>query len=444
MSAATSRAQVGPYALAEKLGSGGMSVVYEARHVALGKRVALKVAHRYAVDDELVARFLREGRAVARIQHPHVIEIFDSGLHEGIPYLAMPLLEGVDLARHLRARGRLALVEILELLMPVFSAVAAAHAAGIVHRDLKPANIFLASRERGAFHPIVLDFGISKPQEGDFAELTHSADVLGTMHYMAVEQMRSAKLADARSDQYSLGAILYECATGERPFSGDGAYELMHAAMTGTAAPPSSIAPGLPAAFDRIVLRAMAHRPEERFASVTELASALLALGDGRIREAWREEFVAREEEAAPAESVRLVSTVPVVGDTYRDAPAPGRRSVRWRRRTLAPLAIALSLGTVAIFTPFQRSRRAPASEPAPAFTASVEPAVVTVASASVERAAPASVDSSAAPQVPAPPARSHVTRATPPRSVHATAPRPVVPSAAPLERGDNGSPILE
>ena len=130
---------------------------------------------------------------MARIRHPHVIEIFDSGVHDGVPYLAMPLLDGVDLAAYLRAHGPLPLPQVIAILLPVLSAVAAAHAAGVVHRDLKPANALPSSRPGAGLHPIVLDFGISKPIDDGPVDLTLTTEVLGTAaHYMAPEQTRGS------------------------------------------------------------------------------------------------------------------------------------------------------------------------------------------------------------------------------------------------------------
>jgi serine/threonine-protein kinase len=449
-----------------------MAVVWEARHAALGKRVAIKVTRARAFDDDAVARFLREGRAVARIQHPHVIEIFDFGVHEGAPYLAMPLLEGVDLATYLRTKGPLPLEELVAILLPVISGVAAAHAADVVHRDLKPGNLFLASRRAGPPQPIVLDFGISKPADDGPGDLTGSDVVLGTAHYMAPEQIRAAKRADARSDQYSLGVILYQCATGERPFEGEDSYALMHAVMNEPLVPPSELRPELPAAFDRVVLRALSRDPAERFASVHDLGCALLPFASPATREAWGAEFrvVARE---ASTPSALAADVVPAAGETFRDERAGAGPAARRAGRTFGSLAAAgvvVSGGLLlaarggalrapstpvtapAVAADTQASspseiaavvsaRPAPAPAPAPSEVAVVGPAAPRAdVSPQVSRAAPSGGSRPASP--PERRSKSPVPPVGPVGSDTPAAPPPA-PSAAKPSVGLNGAPII-
>ncbi|MFI5300290.1 MAG: serine/threonine-protein kinase, partial [Polyangiales bacterium] len=269
-------APMGPYELVRVIGSGGMGIVYEARHRALGRRVAVKVLHarvETAASGEIAsARFLREGRAAAQVRHPNVVDVFDFGVQDGVPYLAMELVDGETLAQLLSREGPLPLPRVAELLLPIIAAVAELHVAGVVHRDLKPANILLA-RERGVVVPKVADFGLSRIDDGSPA-LTASNVVVGTYAYMSPEQARASKDTTERSDQYALGVVLYECATGGRPFTGGAPYELLHAIVHETLAPPSSRRPGLPLTFDAMVLRAMARDPADRFAAVDELGEA--------------------------------------------------------------------------------------------------------------------------------------------------------------------------
>ncbi len=169
---------------------------------------------------------------------------------------------------------------------------------GNIHRDLKPSNVMLTSRPPAGVHPFVLDFGISKNAAAeDPGTLTASEQLLGIVHYMAPELTRGAKQATAQSDVYALGVMLYECATGVRPFSGSTPYELMHAVVTAPVIPSRRLLPALPADFDAVVLRAMARDPAKRFRSAHALGSALLSLADGRIWHVWGRAFLGQSED---------------------------------------------------------------------------------------------------------------------------------------------------
>jgi serine/threonine-protein kinase len=201
----------GRYRIVRKLGAGGMGSVYEAEHQELGRRVALKMLHRDLTHTpEVVARFLREARATAKVRHPHVVDVQDVGSEGGAPFLVMEYLDGEDLASLLVREGRLAVERATDLLLPVLAGVDAAHQAGIVHRDLKPENIFLLRAPGGELHPKVLDFGIAKVLDpAGSLTLTRTASLLGTPYYMSPEQARGARDVDGRTDQYALGVILY-------------------------------------------------------------------------------------------------------------------------------------------------------------------------------------------------------------------------------------------
>src|SRR5579871_2943196 len=163
MAAVSNGARVGQYVVGRELGRGGMAVVWEAEHTQLGKRVALKMLLPHLAENEIASsRFVREGRAAAQIHSAHVVDVFDVGVHEGVPYLVMELLEGSDLAATLRDRRTIEVRDLVDWMLPIASAVHAAHEAGVVHRDLKPSNVFLARRQDGTLSPIILDFGISK------------------------------------------------------------------------------------------------------------------------------------------------------------------------------------------------------------------------------------------------------------------------------------------
>jgi serine/threonine-protein kinase len=290
----------GPYRIVRQIGSGGMGSIFEAIDIHLGNRVALKRLHPHVASRPgATARFLREGRAAARIRHPHVVQVLALGEHDALPYLAMELLEGSDLGARLSGGQRLAVPQALELLFPVMAAVAAAHGAGVIHRDLKPSNIFVAHGVAGKAWPKVLDFGVSKVLGTDGEGASTEADaVLGTAAYMAPEQARSARHASFQSDQYSLAVILYQCLTGRVPFSAANDYELLSAIMSAPIEPPGRIVAGLPMALESALLRALHRKPDLRFPSVRAFGASLLAFASERDRLAWGMEF--ESEDSAP------------------------------------------------------------------------------------------------------------------------------------------------
>ncbi len=269
----------GRYRVVRQIGRGGMGAVYEAVHSDLEKRVALKVLlPSSASQAELIARFEREGRAAAKVRHPNVVDVSDVGVEAGMAFLVMEYLEGEDLSRLLQREGALPLSRVAELMLPVLGAVEAAHSQGVVHRDLKPENIFLARMGDGTIVPKVLDFGISKmaPASGGPA-LTGTGIMMGTPYYMSPEQAQSTRGVDGRSDQFSLGVILYECATGKRPFEGESFVGILTAILEGRYARPRAVRPELPERFEAMVERALDRSPDARFPSVAALAEELRA-----------------------------------------------------------------------------------------------------------------------------------------------------------------------
>ena len=335
-------ARFGLYEVQRLLGRGAMASVYECRHTRLGRLVAVKAMHPHLARDEIAAaRFLREGRALSRIAHPNVVEVFDIGESDGVPYLVMSLVVGDHLGEHLRRHHPMHIADVVDCLLPAVSAVAAAHAVGVIHRDLKPSNIQLTRDRYGKLTPMVLDFGISKlTADGWGPDLTDTEGTLGTASYMSPEQLRSAKQVDARSDVYALGVILYQCATGKRPFERDNVYDLMHAIMTEPVVPPSAVRHDLPSQLDAIVLRAIQRDPAERVPSALELGRSLAPLASDPA--AWTKEF---------ADVRDVPSDRPRVADSEIDERSFTliSASERPRRRYVSPLAIAIASAVVCV-----------------------------------------------------------------------------------------------
>ncbi|HEV8322242.1 MAG TPA: protein kinase, partial [Myxococcota bacterium] len=272
----------GSYLVERPLARGGMGEVYEARHPAIGRRVAVKVlAPECARNHEVVERFFTEARAVNVIGHENIVQIIDlASLPDGRPFLVMELLEGESLGARLRRTGPLPLDTLGEILIPVLDALAAAHALGIVHRDLKPDNVFLV-RRRGRIEPKVLDFGIAKLTEragGAPALATGTGLLLGTPVYMAPEQAAGrVREIDARSDVYAAGVILFEMCCGQPPFDSEGFGEILVAHITQPPPAPRSLRPDLPEGVERVILRALAKTRDERWPSAVAMAEALRA-----------------------------------------------------------------------------------------------------------------------------------------------------------------------
>ncbi|MBC7174474.1 MAG: serine/threonine protein kinase, partial [Polyangiaceae bacterium] len=274
------------YEVIRCIGLGGMGAVYEARHVRLSKRVALKtMLEGLSEKPDLVERILREGETIARIHHPHVVDIYDVGIHDGVPYLVEEFLEGETLYDLLDRVGSLSATQIADLLVPIADALAAAHDANVVHRDLKPANIFLARDARGNVRPKLLDFGISKMSDrSDGPSLTKAGSVIGTPEYMPPEQIHLLPDIDGRADQYALGVVMYECITGVLPYRQASLFELLSASVAGLFDPPHAICPDVDVDLELLVLRAMATDRRQRFGDMHELVRQLLPLASEKVR----------------------------------------------------------------------------------------------------------------------------------------------------------------
>ncbi len=279
-----------------------MGTVHEAVDTRLGRTVALKRLHPHIAETPGASeRFLREGRAAARIRHPHVVQVLALGNDGGTPFLAMERLDGRSLAALLESRDRLPVPEALDFVLPVIAAVAAAHDAQVIHRDIKPSNVFVERGPGGQPWPKVVDFGVSAIVEGSESSVGTAGDgVVGTIAYLPPEQARGLSGGSFAGDQYAVAVLLYECVTGAQPFTGASAHEVLRAIVAGHMVPPSERAPDVPAGFDAVVARAMSHAPKDRFPSLRAFGAALLPLATERARSAWTTEF---QSSGAAAES---------------------------------------------------------------------------------------------------------------------------------------------
>ncbi|HVG35114.1 MAG TPA: serine/threonine-protein kinase [Pyrinomonadaceae bacterium] len=267
------------YRVEELISQGGMGTVYRGTHILMDKTVAIKVLNpSLAADDVIVQRFSREARAASRISHPHALNVTDFGESQnGVVFLIMEYLRGKTLKEVVQGEGRLALPRVTEIIRQVCGALDAAHAEGVVHRDLKSDNIMLVDVGGGDWAK-VLDFGIAKIKEPvgtQDSALTSPNLIIGTPQYMSPEQCSQAAELDARSDIYSLGVILYEMLAGHVPFMGESPTAIMMKHLQEPAPSLMDERKDVPAAVGRVVARALAKRPEERFQSAGELSEAL-------------------------------------------------------------------------------------------------------------------------------------------------------------------------
>jgi serine/threonine protein kinase len=264
----------GSYRIVRHIGSGGSSHVFAAEHTRLGKPVAVKILRaEVAVSQRAALRFRREATAIARLQHEHIVSVIDCGeLDERIPFLVMELLEGEDLRSLLRREGPLPARRAVQIVIEACRALAAVHAAGLIHRDLKPENLFITHRSGGEDWCKVLDFGVAK-QETSVA--TAQDSLIGTVRYMAPEQLSDSSAVDPTTDVYALGAILYECLAGAPSSDAVSVHEIMYQIMNREPTPLLERCPHLPPALAQAVHRALARERERRPQSAAEFAALL-------------------------------------------------------------------------------------------------------------------------------------------------------------------------
>ena len=430
----------GKYRVEGTLGEGGMGVILLARHLELGRPVALKVLRARRGHDD-AARLLREAQALSRLESEHVARIMDVGrLDDGAPYLVIERLVGSDLARRLRERGPFAPAEAVEHLLQACEALAEAHALGIVHRDLKPSNLFLIQRKDGSPCVKVLDFGISKvPGEGpDAAEersLTSPTAVMGSAWYMSPEQLRSSKHVDARTDIWALGVVLHELIAGSPPFDAETAAGVGARIAAGEPVRLSAARPDAPVALEAVILRCLAKAPEERYQDVAALARALGPFAEGsrpsveRIERLRCAQVPAPDALAAPEPTVAKGTTSSAWG-----APrAPTPRATMAARA--AVVIVVLAAGVIALRAPRSPPSLPAAATPAASPTASLAPAPAEPASARPPAPAPAATVAPTPPRAAAAlprPARPALTASAGATASAPPAPPPASPTPPP------------
>ncbi len=262
--------QVGPYQILERLGQGGMATVYKAYHPALDRYVALKVLHpAFMEDPNFLERFRREARVVARLDHPNIVPIYDFSEHEGQPYLVMKFIEGETLKARLQ-RGRLSVEEVMVVAEAVGAALSYAHRQGVLHRDVKPSNVMLAADGR----IYLTDFGLARIAQAGESSLS-SDRLLGTPQYISPEQALGKGDLDERTDVYSFGVMLFELFLARVPYSADTPYAIIHDHIYTPLPRPRDLDPNISPALERVLLKALAKSPDDRFASVEALMEAL-------------------------------------------------------------------------------------------------------------------------------------------------------------------------
>jgi serine/threonine protein kinase len=312
----------GRYRLVRFLGAGGMGEVYEAEHLQVGKRVAVKCLWpAYASQPDQVERFEREARVASLVDSPHVVDVLDAGaLEDGSRFFVMELLQGVTLAGELSSLGALPIDRACRIVTQVALGVGAAHAAGITHRDLKPENVFLV-RRGGADHVKVLDFGISKFRREDMdVSLTQTGTAIGTPTYMSPEQSEGSRDVDGRTDIWSMGVILYRMIVGALPFAGDSYARLLINVVTAPAPRLRSHRPEASPALEAIVARCLAKAPGDRFATTAEL---LEALSDPAVLQTFPQAAAAELPRSEEVTRAGKASAPPNDSETRRASPRP-------------------------------------------------------------------------------------------------------------------------
>jgi len=261
------------YEISEEIGRGGMAIVFKAIQKNLGRIVALKVINQNLVNDsEFLSRFHREAQLVARLNHSNIVHVYDEGIQNGYHYMAMEFLNGINLYNRIQKEQKLSIPEVITIGGQIANALQHAHSHGIIHRDIKSSNIIITQEGRA----VLLDFGIAYAAFG--LKLTKTGTIFGTPEYMSPEQAQGEKV-DYRTDIYSLGVVLFECLSGHSPFKGDNPITIIHKVIHEVPPLLSDIRPDIPVKLARVINKALAKNPEQRYASAVKFAQELEQAG---------------------------------------------------------------------------------------------------------------------------------------------------------------------
>ena len=343
--------QIAGYRLAEEIGRGGMAVVFRARDERLGRQVALKIlAPGLAADEAFRQRFIRESRAAAAVDDPHIVPVFEAGESGGVLFIAMRYVPGGDARSLVGREGPLAPARAAAIISPVASALDAAHAAGLLHRDVKPGNMLMDTAPGRPDHVYLSDFGLSKAATSVSAGLTGTGQFLGTLDYISPEQI-AGKQADGRADQYALACSAFELLTGAPPFRRDEATALIYAQLSEPPPKLTTWCPDLPAAADGVLARALAKEPADRYPSCREFADALRAAAglrpyDPAAAAARPAEHPATQAAAVPpglADMPTEAADSPPPGGASTASPGGGASQAKRARRRRFGLAAAVA-----------------------------------------------------------------------------------------------------
>lgn len=423
----------GKWRVVRLVGRGGMGAVYEGQNVGIGKRVALKLIDaEYARSPEVASRFQREAEAASLVESAHIVQVFDSGATDaGVPYIVMELLRGEDLRARIRRLGKLPVAEAVHVVAQVLRGLCRAHEAGIVHRDLKPDNVFLEARDDDPMFAKIVDFGISKiqrrPGEPSSSTLTRRGVVLGTPYYMSPEQAQAMPDLDARTDLFSVGAIMYECLAGRPPHVGSSYEQIIIGICTRDAEDPRRLEPSVPQAIAAFVMRALERDRDRRWPSAAAMLEGLRAAAPALVS----------TRSPTPVPLVPVAATPAQAPPEAPPAMAPATR-VSWTTGNVSPSDSAASGSELSNEASRARARRSRtiavgAIATASAFVATVTAMKLRAAGDPIPDASPRASAVAMPPPPPLESASAAITVVAPPASAPQTAVAP--PSVHPVRK---------